>query len=272
MGVPVEIFSWRLAWNSTMQGFTRHHHTMSSPNPQHQWHTLLAGYLPRYPRLQACRRILTCFNLKLSFQTHREGEQKLVPPIHLVRMHWPRRKTCFGLQIEIYRMLMQKHFAFKIWNHQNDSSISGFARVSEHDWVWSPTWLRFLRLWIFCFPDFTCQRLMQCQSEEKYWAADPWLRFELVHTRVLRAYGMEGDLGWQGRMETNVLKKIAKLLCFEWSPPWHFKTACWHHFCLKLLSRDFCPTNYPNHLFHLAGHCACQSVKQDINMSVGHVK
>ena len=63
-----------------------------------------------------------------------------------------------------------------------------------------------------------------------------------------------------------------KLLCFEWSPPWHFKTACWHHFCLKLLSRDFCPTNYPNHLFHLAGHCACQSVKQDINMSVGHVK
>ena len=151
--------------------------------------------------------ILTCFNLKLSFQTHREGEQKLVPPIHLVRMHWPRRKTCFGLQIEIYRMLMQKHFAFKIWNHQNDSSISGFARVSEHDWVWSPTWLRFLRLWIFCFPDFTCQRLMQCQSEEKYWAADPWLRFELVHTRVLRAYGMEGDLGWQGRMETNVLKK-----------------------------------------------------------------
>ena len=64
----------------------------------------------------------------------------------------------------------------------------------------------------------------------------------------------------------------AKLLCFEWSPPWHFKTACWHHFCLKLLSRDFCPTNYPNHLFHLAGHCACQSVKQDIDMSVGHVK
>ena len=48
-----------------------------------------------------------------------------------------------------------------------------------------------------------------------------------------------------------------KLLCFEWSPPWHFKTACWHHFCLKLLSRDFCPTDYPNHLFHLAGHCAC---------------
>ena len=65
---------------------------------------------------------------------------------------------------------------------------------------------------------------------------------------------------------------IKKLLCFEWSPPWHFKTACWHHFCLKFLSRDFCPTNYPNHLFHLAGHCACQSVKQDINMSVGHVK
>ena len=63
-----------------------------------------------------------------------------------------------------------------------------------------------------------------------------------------------------------------QLLCFEWSPPWHFKTACWHHFCLKLLSRDFCPTNYPNHLFHLAGHCACQSVKQDIKMSVGHVK
>ena len=49
---------------------------------------------------------------------------------------------------------------------------------------------------------------------------------------------------------------VKKLLCFEWSPPWHFKTACWHHFCLKLLSRDFCPTNYPNHLFHLAGHCA----------------
>ena len=68
------------------------------------------------------------------------------------------------------------------------------------------------------------------------------------------------------------LKHLKKLLCFEWSPPWHFKTACWHHFCLKLLSRDFCPTNYPNHLFHLAGHCACQSVKQDINMSVGHVK
>ena len=68
------------------------------------------------------------------------------------------------------------------------------------------------------------------------------------------------------------LRKKTKLLCFEWSPPWHFKTACWHHFCLKLLSRDFCPTNYPNHLFHLAGHCACQSVKQDINMSVGHVK
>ena len=66
--------------------------------------------------------------------------------------------------------------------------------------------------------------------------------------------------------------KKDKLLCFEWSPPWHFKTACWHHFCLKLLSRDFCPTNYPNHLFHLAGHCACLSVKQDINMSVGHVK
>ena len=63
-------------------------------------------------------------------------------------------------------------------------------------------------------------------------------------------------------------RKKTKLLCFEWSPPWHFKTACWHHFCLKLLSRDFCPTNYPNHLFHLAGHCACQSVKQDINMSV----
>ena len=67
-------------------------------------------------------------------------------------------------------------------------------------------------------------------------------------------------------------RPLNKLLCFEWSPPWHFKTACWHHFCLKLLSRDFCPTNYPNHLFHLAGHCACQSVKQDINMSVGHVK
>ena len=74
-----------------------------------------------------------------------------------------------------------------------------------------------------------------------------------------------GGGGLQVRMEK-------KLLCFEWSPPWHFKTACWHHFCLKLLSRDFCPTNYPNHLFHLAGHCACQSVKQDINMSVGHVK
>ena len=42
---------------------------------------------------------------------------------------------------------------------------------------------------------------------------------------------------------------LKQLLCFEWSPPWHFKTACWHHFCLKLLSRDFCPTNYPNHLF-----------------------
>ena len=66
--------------------------------------------------------------------------------------------------------------------------------------------------------------------------------------------------------------KKRQIICFEWSPPWHFKTACWHHFCLKLLSRDFCPTNYPNHLFHLAGHCACQSVKQDINMSVGHVK
>ena len=63
-----------------------------------------------------------------------------------------------------------------------------------------------------------------------------------------------------------------KLLYFEWSPPWHFKTACWHHFCLKLLSRDFCPTNYPNHLFHLAGHCTGQTVKQDINMSVDHVK
>ena len=73
-----------------------------------------------------------------------------------------------------------------------------------------------------------------------------------------------------GRKKQN--SKKWQLLCFEWSPPWHFKTACWHHFCLKLLSRDFCPTNYPNHLFHLAGHCACQSVKQDINMSVGHVK
>ena len=48
--------------------------------------------------------------------------------------------------------------------------------------------------------------------------------------------------------------------------------ACWLHFCLKLLSRDFCATNYPNHLFHLACHCACQSVKQYIHMSVGHVK
>ena len=36
----------------------------------------------------------------------------------------------------------------------------------------------------------------------------------------------------------------------------------------EALSRDFCPTNYPNHLFHLAGHCAYQSVKQDKNMSV----
>ena len=25
--------------------------------------------------------------------------------------------------------------------------------------------------------------------------------------------------------------------------------------------RGLCPTSYPNHLFHLAGHCACQSVK-----------
>ena len=63
-----------------------------------------------------------------------------------------------------------------------------------------------------------------------------------------------------------------KLLYFEWSPPRHFKTACWHNFCLKLLSRHFGPTNYPNHLFHLAGHCVCQPVKQDINMSLGHVK
>ena len=68
------------------------------------------------------------------------------------------------------------------------------------------------------------------------------------------------------------LSNNIQLLYFEWSPPWHFKTACWHNFCLKLLSRHFGPTNYPNHLFHLAGHCACQSVKQDINMSVGHVK
>ena len=74
------------------------------------------------------------------------------------------------------------------------------------------------------------------------------------------------------RVEISTPNQKKQLLCFEWSPPWHFKTACWHHFCLKLLSRDFCPTNYPNHLFHLAGHCACQSVKQDINMSVGHVK
>ena len=66
--------------------------------------------------------------------------------------------------------------------------------------------------------------------------------------------------------------KNSKLLYFEWSPPWHFKTASWQHFCLKLLSRDFCPTNYPNHLFHLAGHCTGQTVKQDINMSVDHVK
>ena len=28
-----------------------------------------------------------------------------------------------------------------------------------------------------------------------------------------------------------------KLLYFEWSAPWPFKTACWHNFCLKLLSR-----------------------------------
>ena len=44
----------------------------------------------------------------------------------------------------------------------------------------------------------------------------------------------------------------------------------------QLLSEAFVtalwPTNYPNRLFHLAGHCACQSVKLDINMSVGHVK
>ena len=38
--------------------------------------------------------------------------------------------------------------------------------------------------------------------------------------------------------------------------------------------KGLCPTSYPDHLFHLARHCACQSVKQDINinMSVGNVK
>ena len=69
------------------------------------------------------------------------------------------------------------------------------------------------------------------------------------------------------KTENKNLNRQVKLLYFEWSPPWHFKTACWHNFCLKLLSRHFGPTNYPNHLFHLAGHCACQSVKQDINIS-----
>ena len=33
-----------------------------------------------------------------------------------------------------------------------------------------------------------------------------------------------------------------------------------HNFCLKLSSRHFGPTNYPNHLFHLAGHCALSSI------------
>ena len=71
-------------------------------------------------------------------------------------------------------------------------------------------------------------------------------------------------------MLANKLQRLftKKLLYFEWSPPWHFTTACWLHFCLKLLSRDFCVTNYPDHLLHLAGHFACQSVKQYINMSV----
>ena len=64
---------------------------------------------------------------------------------------------------------------------------------------------------------------------------------------------------------------IIKLLCFEWSPPWHFKTACWHHFCLKLLSRDFCPwkclcpPQWLCHLFKLiASNFATRKVRSGI--------
>ena len=102
----------------------------------------------------------------------------------------------------------------------------------------------------------------------------PYIQIDSPYYPVLFTFKWSGYWSRPLKQQTFFwdLTTTTELLCFEWSPPWHFKTACWHHFCLKLLSRDFCPTNYPNHLFHLAGHCACQSVKQDINMSVGHVK
>ena len=95
----------------------------------------------------------------------------------------------------------------------------------------------------------------------------PWLLPGLLVFCTLQQIGGQWRSSWWIG-----LIAARKLLRSEWSPPWHVKTACWHHFCLKLLSRDFLPTNYPNHLLHLAGHCACQSVKQDINMSVGHLQ
>ena len=51
-----------------------------------------------------------------------------------------------------------------------------------------------------------------------------------------------------------------------------FRNGLLAAFLSKAFVKGLCPTSYPDHLFHLARHCACQSVKQDINMSVGNVK
>ena len=153
-----------------------------------------------------------------------------------------------------------QHTHIYIWRFPKDQ-VKGQAALVYFPWL---TYLRSCQIHYFFWP----LSLMSCSfhllMEPNGFRCRIFVRRGLTPFRRKEIITIADHTGFPGNG--------IQLLCFEWSPPWHFKTACWHHFCLKLLSRDFCPTNYPNHLFHLAGHCACQSVKQDINMSVGHVK
>ena len=47
-----------------------------------------------------------------------------------------------------------------------------------------------------------------------------------------------------------------------------FRNGLLTAFLSKAFVKGLCPTSYPDHLFHLARHCACQSVKQDININM----
>ena len=179
---------------------------MRQPNPQHRCRVLV-GYLPMYPRLQARRHILTCFFWKFSVQTQRERENKS----SFLPSTWSTRVGLDGKHVSVFRLTCTERWC-KIWHLRCEIikmilqflKLQTFRNMTECGaQLVSDSWgCDFLISWYVISKTHAMPIWGMC------WVADPWLRFEMVHGAVLRAYSMEGDLGRQWGMRINSFRKM----------------------------------------------------------------